>query len=262
MVGTERIALNSVGEVTVLGLEAISESYGRDFMPHPFTHTQPSPFRNFDEYAESAADTVDRFNHGDLQVLGQWFTSYMRADIRVECVSDAAGQKRMRLVAHRSDQLGFFAAQLPDKDLVKVYSLSPYDLGAAIVAWVSTTQPGKHPQLRVPGLTRQSLAPHGNDSPGVSVRQRAAVSPGTGSAVPETAMVKFTLVQSHWQPPRDWGFDHRKNAVVWVQFEDDGDYLYRPERGYFQPVTAAALRRRVDEHIAADVAVIRENRGR
>lgn len=248
--------LNQIGTIKVVGVDALSESHGREFMPHPLAHTRSSPFANLDEYAVYAAEVVDRVVHGDLGGFRQWFSSYVKADLRVECTVDTAGGRRGRIVAHRSDQSGFLAAQQADDDLVDVYTLSPYEIGAAITACSPLTAPGKRSKLTIPDFGHGPGG--GTETDAVAVR--AQIDPLDGLVVPRSEVTVFARVQSRWQPARDYGFDPSKKAVVWVQISDDGDYIYVPGFTHLTPMSARTLADRIDELIAEDVAAIRQSR--
>ena len=82
----------------------------------------------------------------------------------------------------------------------------------------------------------------------------------TDVTIPASEVSAYSTVQSHWLPTRKWGFDGRKNSVVWIRVIDDGDYMYAPDFSHAVPMTAMALHQRVDELIAEDVAILREFR--
>src|SRR3984885_559783 len=128
------VLVRQVGILDLLDLNVISEFYGRDFLPYPFMFTQPSRFATRDEALAYASAVPDRFNHGDLGVFMQCVAAYDAADIRVECHIQyiPADTPSVRAMAYRTGQLGFFTQQRPDTDLIDIYTVSPYDLGAAI----------------------------------------------------------------------------------------------------------------------------------
>ncbi|OHV04674.1 ESX secretion-associated protein EspG [Mycobacterium talmoniae] len=238
-------------------MEAISESYGRDFIPHPFAHIRPSPFTGLDGYTKYANDLLDRVNHGDLGELKKWFSSYVGADLRVECAIGAVSEPGGRLVAHRCGEVGYLAIQQPDEDTVKIYAVPPQGLGAAIAGSVGLTKPGKHAKILIPELA--PAAPRRDVTGPVSILAgREPVHDGV--VVSQTQIARFGRVQSRWQPARNWGFDRQKKAVVWVRIDDDGDYIYAPGFTHLTPATARELMARVDQLIAEDVAAIREAR--
>src|SRR5437588_866210 len=47
--------------------------------------------------------------------------------------------------------------------------------------------------------------------------------------MPRAAVTAFGTVQSHWRPTRRWGVDPGSKQAIWLQVEDDGDYLYQPD---------------------------------
>lgn len=255
---TRVVDLNRVGGIDLLDLKIIGEYRGRDFLPYPFMQTRPDPFVNYDEYAAYAASVPDRYNHGDLQAFQRWFSSYLQADLRVECSvqlldSDTAG---LRMVAHRCGEFGFLATQQPD-DSVAVSAISSYDLGAAIAGTVELTKPGKHPEIVIPEYAPRSKPGGGED--GVVVRERIVTRAALN--VPRSEVTVFARIQSHSQPARDWGFDSRKNAVVWVRLGNDGEYIYAPDLSCAKPMTARTLCDRIDRLVAQDVQRLRESRG-
>ena len=71
-----RVALKRVAEVELVGLDAITAAQGGEFMPHPFAHTQSSPFSGMDEYTTYAKRLLERISQGDLSELGTWYSSY------------------------------------------------------------------------------------------------------------------------------------------------------------------------------------------
>lgn len=125
-------------------LDAIARFFGREFLPYPFMFTRRTDFATRDE-AQAHANTVpDRYNHGDLNVFMDSVAAYHEADIRVECQVQyiPADTPNLRVIAYRSDELGFFATQRPDADVIDVYTVSPYDLSAAVCEAIPFTQPG------------------------------------------------------------------------------------------------------------------------
>lgn len=238
-------------------LKIISEYYGRSFMPYPFMQTKPDDFADLDAYEAYATSVPDRYNHGDLHESRKWFTTYLNADLRVECSvqylddADAAG---LRMVAHRLDDVGYLAIQQPD-DSVEVFTLSPYDLGAAVAGSVGLTTPGKHPAIVVPEYAARSIR---SDDVAAVTRQRSAE---LATTVRRTDVTVFARVQSHWKPVRDWGFDRTKSAVVWVRLDNDGEYMYTRDLSCARPVSARQLSERIDLLIAKDIQALRELRG-
>lgn len=248
---TTTVDLKRLGRIDLLDLNIINEFLGREFLPFPLVPTQPNRFTHFDEYTAHATSVPDRFNHGDLMVFKKWFSTFSAADLRVECRVQFFGgdTPSERLLAHRCDQLGFLAVQRPD-DIVEIFTLSPYDLGPAIAASVDLTNPGGRAAVVIPEYVPQSLRDRTDE-------QQGSTPP---IAVPEAEVRAYATVQSHRRPARDWGVDQEKDAVVWVQVADDGDYLYAADYESAQPMTRHLLRDRIDQLIAADVALLRQYR--
>lgn len=251
----KRAALRRVGRIDLIDLQAISDSLGRDFIPHPFVMTTPSRFDSYQEYQTYLAAIGHRLTDGDLRDAQQWVTSYVDADIRVECVVSIVGSSRGRLLAHRRGQLGFLAVQNDEHHCVDIYAVPPYELGPAIAGSLALTQPGRHSAIVIPGLTRTPPRDTEADS---AVLQRDS-GPGPAS-VARSRVTRYTRVQSRWQPARDWGFDRGKDTVACVAISDDGDYIYAPGFERLTPMTAASLRDRIDALIADDVVSLRESR--
>lgn len=254
----KRTALSRVGSLDLVDLQAISDSLGRDFLPHPFVVTRPSRFGSFPEYRAYVAAVPDRLAHGDLVDMSRWLKSYVEADIRVECVVSIVGSQRGRLLAHRRGQLGFIAAQNPGDHCVDIFEVPPYELGSAVAGSLAHTQPGMHPRIVIPDLVRQPPQ-RGIPVEGQStVRQRDSAS-GLPS-ISRTAVTRYTRIQSRWQPARNWGFDRRKTTVACLAVKNDGDYIYSPGFDYLTPMTVQNLRDRIDAMIAEDIANLRESR--
>lgn len=252
------VELNRLGSISLLDLKIISEFYGRAFMPYPFMQTLPDHFDDLDEYNAYATSVPDRYNHGDLHEFHRWFSTYLEADLRVECSvqeigSDSAG---LRMLAHRCGEDGFLAIQKPD-DSAEVLTLSPYDLGAAIAGSVELTGPGTHREIVIPEYARPAV---GGPDDMVSVQQQHSTQ--MSKTVPRADVVVFARVQSHWQHTREWGFDSTRSAVVWVRIRDDGEYMYVPDLTCAKPMGAQHLSERIDRLIAKDVQILRELRNR
>ncbi|QCH25763.1 ESX secretion-associated protein EspG [Mycobacteroides salmoniphilum] len=254
----ERVGLNRVGSIETFGVEALSEFHGRDFLPHPFAHTRPSPFADYDAYRGYAAAMLDRINHSEYNGIQQWFATYVNADLRVECTIDRRDAPRVRLVAHRSGPLGYLATQKPDDDVIEVYSVSPLELGAALAGWSALTRPGSHSKLNIPEYAPDP--PRLADSDGDTVGIRHKVETSDVKVAPRSHAVVLGRVQSHWRPAREWGFDRHTRGVVWVRIEGDGEYIYTPDYSHLTPLTTRNLATRIDELIAADVQAVRESR--
>ena len=106
-----------VGTLDLLDLNAISQFYGREFLPYPFRLTQGPRFATAVRLSPIPARCRDRFNHGDLSTFMECVAAYDAADIRVECHVQyiPADTPSQRVIAYRSGHLGFFAAQRPDQ---------------------------------------------------------------------------------------------------------------------------------------------------
>lgn len=259
-VHSKQVAMNRLGDIGVRDAETITEACGGDFLPHPFGRPASSPFNSSAEFAEYQRSVVDRFQHGDLKVFTEWFTTYPLADIWIDCLIISSSLHR--IVAHRSGDDGFFATQRPDGDVINVFTVTAYDLGAAIAQAVPLTRPGQHTKLlKVAGpWTRSRPAARPVFDGGVSVRNVALTPVG---AIPQGVIATTGMVQSRHQPAREWGFDPRAEVLEFVTFQDDGDYVVTSagERDHWVPVTRKLLARRIDELIAADVQAIRRARG-
>ncbi|WP_157895791.1 hypothetical protein [Mycobacteroides chelonae] len=250
-----RVALKRIAQVELVGLHAISEARGREFMPHPFAHTKSSPFSGIDEYTRYTHSLLDRVDHGDLGELGKWFSSYLAADLRVECSVSTRGEPQGRIVAHRAGDSGYLAIQQPDEDIVEIFALSPFELGAAIAGSINFSHPGKHARIAIPELARPASHQESESVSVASTRVQLTHAPG-GTVVSRSQIAMFGRAQSRRQPAREWGFDRQKKAIVWVRINDDGDYIYAPGFAYLTPLTARDLSQRVDRLIAEDIAAI------
>jgi hypothetical protein len=252
------VLISHVGTLDLRDLNVISQFYGRDFLPFPFMFTQPSRFATRAEAVAYERTVPDRFLHGDLNVFLECVAAYDAADIRVEShvqyIPDDT--PNVRVVACRTGQLGFFAEQRPEADLIDIYTVSPYDLGAAVSDAVGLTQPGRHPEIVIPEYVPRGQVEFDTDE--FVVRHRLVSR--TEVAIPATEVTAYATVQTHWRPTRAWGVDRGKRALVWVRIDDDGEYLYVPDRSHARPMTASMLCEEVDRLIAEDVAVLREFR--
>ncbi|CAM3135820.1 hypothetical protein MYSI104531_20125 [Mycobacterium simiae] len=251
------VLISQVGTLDLLDLRMITRYYGDDSLPYPFVLTQGSRFRTQDEASKYASTVVDRFFHGDLNIFMESAVAYDSADIRVECHVQYIPDDTpcVRLIAYRAGQLGFFAAQRPDEDLVDIYTLSPYDLSTAICDDLSLCQPGRYPSIVIPEYLPQGRAEFDNGDLVVRSRRNS-----TEVMVPASHVTAYATVQSHWRPTRKWGPDTGKTAIVWVRVIDDGEYMYVPDHSHARPMTRAALCEQIDQLIANDVAILRELR--
>jgi hypothetical protein len=251
--------LRKIGSIDLLDLDIISRFYGRDFLPYPFMFTQPSRFSWHDEYVEYARSVPDRFNHGDLRILQECAGSYANADIRVECHVQyiPADTPNVRVIAYRLDQLGFMAKQKPDEDVVDVYELSPYLLGAAVADSVALEKPGRRSAIVIPEYA--PVADDAADSEDFTSRHTIE---GARSAteVPRAEVAAFGTVQTHWRPTRRWGIDPGKNAAVWVRIKDDGEYLCAADFSEAKPMSRPVLAECIDRLISEDVKALRQFR--
>lgn len=254
----KRVALNQVGRLDLIDLQAISDSYGREFMPHPFVHLRSSPFASYQEYEVHKIAVRDRLCRGDLSDFNRWFSTYLDADIRVECVVSSVVAPRGRLLAHRRGQHGFIAAQRPDDHVVEVYAVSPYEIGPAITEALTLTTPGRHAKIAIPDFVRRTVQPSSFDVNEIVPLVHRDRHTDTVS-VPRSQVTRCVRVQSHWGPAREWGFSHSKKAVVCVAVEGDGDYLYTQSFEFLTPMTAHSLTSRINDLIAEDVAQVRRS---
>ena len=252
------VLVSHVGTLDLFALKAIGKFYGRDFLPYPFMIKQGMRFATADEATAYGNAALDRFHYGDLGIFTDCVFGYAHADIRVECHVQyiPADTPSVRVTAYRIGELGFFAAQQPDADEVDIYTLSPYDLGAAVCDELALTQPGRHPRIVVPEYAPKPRAEF--DAGDFDVQHTLEAS--SEVIIPASEVSAYSTVQSHWLPTRNWGFDGRKSAVVWIHIIDDGDYMYAPDFSHAVPMTKAALNLRVDELIAEDVEILREFR--
>lgn len=251
------VLVDKVGTIGLVDLNAISQFYGRDFLPYPFMFTGGPRFATRDEAAAYTSTVPDRFNHGDLNIFSECMSAYESADIRVECRVQyiPADTPSQRLIAYRAGHLGFFAEQRPGDDLIDVYALSPYDLGAAIADAVLLTQPGTHSEIVIPEYIPRGQADF--DSGDFVVQHKST---SREVIVPASEVTAYSTIQSHWRPTRRWGLDRGKRALVWVRVNDDGDYIYAPDPSCARPMTKAFLSEHIDRLIAEDVAILREFR--
>ena len=253
-----KVLISQVGTIDLLDLSAISEFYGRDFLPYPFMFTRPTRYEMRDDALAYANTVPDRFNHGDLSAFIECVSAYEVADIRVECHVQhiPADTPSLRVMAYRAGELGFFTAQRPDADLVDVFTVSPYDLSAAICDAIALTQPGRHPEILIPEYRSRGRPRFDTDS--LVVRRTVTVP--TEVTIPASEVTAYATVQSHWRPTRSWGLDRGKQALVWVRVNNDGEYLYEPDHLHARPMTRSALRERVDLLISGDIEDLREFR--
>lgn len=251
-----RVLLTQVGTLALRDLNVIGEFEGRDFLPYPFMFTQPSRFATRDEALAYANTVPDRFKYGDLSSFQECVAAYNAADIRVACHVQyiPADTPSVRAVAYRTGEHGFFAAQRPDTDLIDIHSVSPYDLGEAISDAVALVGPGHHENIVIPEYAPRAKPEF--DTGDFVIRHRQASR--TELTIGAWEVTAYATVQSHWRPTRKWGRDRNKEAAVWVRINDDGEYIYGRDLSRASPMTKPALRERVDQLIADDVATLRE----
>jgi len=244
--------------MSLLDLKVICEFYDRPFLPYPFMYTGPSPFTSFDEAEAYKVTVPDRFLHGDLRSFLECTKAYLDPDIRVACHVQyiPADTSSVRLIAWRLGQLGFFAAQRPDEDVVDIHTVSPYELGAAVAEAVPLRGPGRHSAIVVPEYVPPRPAEF--DVEDFSVNHRLASR--TEVTIPSREVTVYSTVQSHWRPPLKWGLDLSTPTLVWIQVKDDGDYVYAPDGSHARPMTRVMLQDRIDRLIADDIAILREFR--
>ena len=243
-----------VGSLDLSDLAQLCNLQGFDDLPYPFTQTGRPGLK------EASAD---------LQVFRTWVNSYAHADIWVDSrvMYRPNDIPDTRVLAFRADQLGFCASQRSDEDVIDVYQLSPYELGAAVANLMTLTGPGRHPRISIPkymGYFRRATAALNNDDDDdYEFSVLDAVPRNTASAatnVPNAHVAAMGTVQSHCEPAHSWGVDWDKNLVAWVQVRDDGDYIYEPDFSHAMPMTEQKLVNRIDQLIAEDVAHLRSQR--
>ena len=250
-----------VGALDLLDLQLLNERYGRDSLPYPFMSTRPSRFEFVDEVAKYAARLPDRLRSGDLSVFARCLDAWSHADVTVagHVQYIPADILSVRALAFRTGQAGYLLQQRADADadVVHVYTVSPYELGAAIATAMSLDRPGRHPRIVVPEYV--AARPTVADTDEVVVRHE--VSTMSGVQVSASQLSAYARVQSNWRPAREWGIDVRKESLTWMRLKDDGDYLGVPDRSSGIPLTGTLLRERIDGLIAADIELLYESRG-
>jgi hypothetical protein len=250
-------ALIAVGSVSVGDLTAISDYYGRDFIPFPFMQTLNSPLSP-EEVAMHDMSVIDRFKNGEMREVQDWAMSYVRCDIRVEAHVQflASDKTSVRVVAHRTGSKGYFAQQTED-DVVEIFSLSPYEIGEAVATSMALSKPGCHDAVMIP----EYQVRQGNQDESSEVSIKAALHTGDAIAkVSRQDLDAIASVQSHWRPVRRWGVDRRKPAVFWVRPKGDGDYVFSSDYSLARPLSQPQLVTQINRLIAADIARLREFR--
>jgi hypothetical protein len=256
------VLLSQVGTIDLLDLQVICDFQGCEGLPFPFMFTQPARFATENAASAYAVSVPDRFKHADLSVFRACTAAYVHADIRVECHVQylPADTPSARVMAYRTGDSGYFTTQRPDGDVVDVYTVSPYDLGAAVSDAVMLAGPGRHPKIVIPKFAPRPRADFDTDAHDSVVIRDEVVSP-TEVTVAATDVSAYATVQSHWRPARRWGLDRGKPFVRWVRVRDDGDYIYASDHSYAAPMTKSTLTAEINRLIAEDIVDIRDFHG-
>jgi hypothetical protein len=201
----------------------------------------------------------DRLRSGDLSAFARCLDAWPHADVTVtgHVQYVPADTPSIRALAFRTGQAGYLLEQRAHADVVDVYTVSPFELGAAVATAMCLEEPGRHPRIVIPEYV--PIRPAATDEDEVVVRHE--VFAGAGVTVPASQMSACARVQSNWLPVREWGIDARKECLTWVRMKDDGDYLGVPDLSRCIPLTVTLLRERIDGLIAADIELLREARG-
>ncbi|GAB1813210.1 hypothetical protein MUNTM_22490 [Mycobacterium sp. MUNTM1] len=253
-----------LGGFALSDLAQIREGRGEDYLPYPFMQTG-RPGLGVDT-AIARDELSYRLTDGDLSAFQGWIREYPRADIWLECrvLHRLGAIPDTRISAFRAGQFGFCASQRFDVDVVDVYQVSPYELGAAVCGSLQLSQPGNLARISVPKYVnyfRASPAHLEDDDYELSVFDVRPRNAGPiVTEIPNADVAAIGTVQSRCLPARSWGMDWRKKLVAWVQISEDGDYVYQPDFDYAVPMTKQHLMGRIDELIAEDVAVLRRRR--
>jgi hypothetical protein len=252
---TELLPLDTID---LFDLKVLNEVHAYNFLPYPFMHTRPAEFDSVEDVAAHASGVRERYAGGDLKYLDKYMLSYAGADIcvtlNIQYIPNDTPS--VRIVAHRKDEQGFLAEQRSDVDLVDVYQLSPYELGAAISQKAPLDQPGRHAAI----VVNEYLPPDPNvyDSGDFAVSETFVAT--SEVTIPQEEVSAYASIQSHWRRRAKWGPDWNKETLVWIQVRDDGDYIFAPDMASAQPMTRSLLHERIDRLIAEDVAILREKR--
>jgi hypothetical protein len=255
------VITNHIGTLDLLDLDLAGERQGRDTLPYPFRYTRPTRFPYLDQTRAYATTLPERMRTGDLATFQRFFETLWNFDIEVACHVQYMGSSSVcgRALAVRRGQHGFLAVQPPDADVVDVYPVSPYDLGAAITEAAGLSQPGRHRRIVVPEFSTDRVRVERDEDSPVVIRQRRVQT--AEIRVPQSAVSAYATVQSRWLPSRSWGPDPQKPALIWISVEGDGDYAYTDDRSHAVPMTREALQECTDRFIASDIALLRESRG-
>jgi len=249
----------AIGALGLFDLQLINERRGRDPLPYPFMLTRPTGFESADEVAQYAAQLPDRLRSGDLSAFARCLDAFTHADVTVtgHVQYVPPDTPSVRLLAFRTGQAGYLLEQRAGADVVDVYTVSPYELGAITATAMSLEKPGRHPRIVIPEYV--PIRPVVMDEDDVVIRHDVYTEPGVKVSVSQLSA--YAKVQSNWRPAREWGIDARKESLIWMRMKDDGDYLAAPDRSRGIPLTTALLCERIDGLIAADVAMLREAHG-
>ncbi|KAA0096632.1 hypothetical protein CIW49_18305 [Mycolicibacterium sp. P1-18] len=247
-----------VGALDLFDLQLLNERWGRDSLPYPFMLTRPARFEFLDEVAGYAAQLPDRLRSGDLTNFARCLNALRHADVTVtgHVQYVPADTPSIRVLAFRTGQSGYLLEQRADADVVDVYTVSPFELAAAVATAMRLESPGCHPL--VVNAEHTPSRPAVVDDDDVVVRHGMTAERGVKTSISQLSA--YAQVQSNWRPGREWGIDSRKDSLVWVRIKDDGDYLGAPDRSSGIPLTANLLRERIDGLIAADVEWLRQSR--
>ena len=248
-----------IGALDLLDLQLLNERYGRDPLPYPFMLTRPTRFEFVDEVTPYAAQLPDRVRSGDLSAFAKCLDAWTHADVIVSGHVQyiPADTPSVRVLAFRTGQAGYLLEQRADADVVDVYTVSPFELGAVIAQAMCLKEPGRHPRIVIPEYA--PIRPAVVDDDDVVVRHEVVTEPGV--KVSASQLSAYARVQSNWRPAREWGIDTRKESLTWMRMTDDGDYLGAPDRSRGIPLTFALLSERIDGLIAADLEMLRESHG-
>jgi hypothetical protein len=246
----------AIGALDLFDLQLINERCGRDSLPYPFMLTRPTRFEFADEVARYAAQLPDRLRSGDLAPFSRCLDAWPHADVTVtgHVQYVPADTPSIRLLAFRTGQSGYLLEQRADADVVDVYTVSPFELGAAVATAVNLEKPGRHSRIVIPEYVSTRSAVAEDD-----VVVRHALTTELETKVSVSQLSAYARVQSNWRPAGGWGVDARKELLVWMRMTDDGDYLGTPDRGRGIPLTVSLLRERIDGLIAADIERLHES---
>lgn len=247
-----------IGALDLLDLQLLNERYGRDPLPYPFMLTRPARFEFVDEVDRYATQLPERLRSGDLSMFARCLDAWPHADVTVvgHVQYVPADTASIRVLAFRTGQAGYLLEQRADADVVDVYTVSPFELGAAVAIAMRIEEPGRHPRIVIPEYVH--TRPGAEDDEDVVVRHEVFAEDGV--KVSASQVSAYARVQSNWLPAREWGINARKESLTWMRMKDDGDYVGAPDRSRCIPLTAALLRERIDGLIATDIEMLHESR--